>query len=424
MSGAEQGLWAQSCVEAVQAPPLEGDVGADLVVIGGGFTGVSAALHAAQTGAGVRLLEARDIGHGGSGRNVGLVNAGLWSPPDEIRAQMGQSAGDRLIAALAGAPELVFSLIGQHGIACEPVRAGTLHCAHSAAGMADLRRRFTQLRASGAPVELLPHDDAVRRIGSEAYHGALFDPRAGTVQPLAYARGLARAAAAAGAHLHGQSPAQAVRREAGLWHVETPGGTVRARALLLATNAYHLGCAGLPAPSYTAVHFFQLATAPLPEALRAQILPAGEGGWDTGLIMTSFRMDAAGRLVIGAMGDLGHPGGALHRGWAGRALARLFPALAGQALEQAWCGRIAMTADHLPKVVRLGAAGLSVFGYSGRGIGPGTLFGRDLAAALLSDDEGQLPVPVIAGYGERFTGLRQAFFESGAALTHLLGARR
>ncbi len=424
MSGAEQGLWAQSCAETVQAPPLSGDVGADLVVIGGGFTGVSAALHAAQAGAEVRLLEAREIGHGGSGRNVGLVNAGLWSPPDEIRAQMGAAAGDRLIAALAGAPELVFALIGQHGIACEPVRAGTLHCAHSAAGMADLRRRFTQLRDSGAPVELLQRDDAVRRIGSAAYHGALFDPRAGTVQPLAYARGLARAAVTAGAALHGQSPAQAVRRDAGLWHVDTPGGTVRARALLLATNAYHLGCAGLPAPSYTPVHFFQLTTAPLPEALRADLLPGGEGGWDTGLIMTSFRMDAAGRLVIGAMGDLGHAGSGLHRGWAGRALARLFPALAGQPLEHAWCGRIAMTADHLPKLVRLGAGALSVFGYSGRGIGPGTLFGRDLAGALLSGDEGGLPVPVSDAYAERFTGLRQAVFETGAVLRHLVGARR
>lgn len=424
MSGAEQGLWAQSSAEAVQAPPMSGDVGADLVVIGGGFTGVSAALHAAQAGAEVRLLEACEIGHGGSGRNVGLVNAGLWSPPDEIRAHMGQAAGDRLIAALAGAPELVFSLIGQHGIACEPVRAGTLHCAHSAAGMADLRRRFTQLRDSGAPVELLPRDDAVRRIGSEAYHGALFDPRAGTVQPLAYAQGLARAAGTAGAALHGQSPALRVRREAGLWHVDTPGGTVRAKALLLATNAYHFGCAGLPAPSYTPVHFFQLATAPLPETLRAQILPGGEGGWDTGLIMTSFRMDAAGRLVIGAMGDLGHAGGGLHRGWAGRALARLFPALSGQALEQAWCGRIAMTADHLPKVVRPGEGALSVFGYSGRGIAPGTLFGRALAHALLSGDESGLPVPVRDTYGERFTGLRQAVFETGAVLRHLVGARR
>jgi len=424
MSGAEQGLWAQTCAEAVEAPPLDGDAQADLVVIGGGFSGCSAALHAAQAGAEVRLIEAEDFGHGGSGRNVGLVNAGLWLPPDDIRAHMGQAAGDRLVTALAGAPDLVFSLIEEHGIACEPVRGGTLHCAHSAAGLTDLRRRHAQLSAGGAPVELLERDAAVPRIGSAAFHGALYDPRAGTVQPLAYARGLARAAAEAGAHLHARSAARSVRREDGLWRVETPGGTVRAPRLLLATNAYHRGCAGLPAPDYTTVNFFQLATAPLPEGLRADILPGGEGCWDTGLIMTSFRLDAAGRLVIGGMGDLGHPGAGLHRGWAARKLARLFPALAGQPFEVAWCGRIAMTADHLPKVRRLGAGALSVFGYSGRGIGPGTLFGRDLAAALLSGDDSRLPVPVIDSYGERFTGVREAFFETGAVLTHLVGARR
>ncbi|TDE39742.1 NAD(P)/FAD-dependent oxidoreductase [Antarcticimicrobium sediminis] len=424
MSAAEQGLWAQTCGEAVQAPPLQGDAQADLVVIGGGFTGVSAALHAAQAGAEVRLLEAKEIGHGGSGRNVGLVNAGLWLPPADIRAQMGQAAGDRLTAALAGAPDLVFSLIVQHGIACEPVRAGTLHCAHSRSGMADLRRRHAQLVASGAPVELLQPAQAGARLGSAAFHGALFDPRAGTLQPLAYARGLARAAVAAGAHLHGQSPARTVRPAQGGWLVETPGGTIRARALLMASNAYHQGGVGMPAPAFTAVHFFQLATAPLPEALRGDILPGGEGGWDTGRIMSSFRMDAAGRMVIGAMGDLGHPGAALHRGWARRKLARLFPALAGQPLEVEWCGRIAMTSDHVPKVVRLGPGALSVFGYSGRGIGPGTLFGRELAQALLSGGDSGLPVPVVDAYGEPCTGLRQAFFETGAALTHLVDARR
>lgn len=424
MTASPDNLWQLTCREEAGALPLAGDASADLVIIGGGFTGCSAALHAARSGADVRLIEAEEIGHGGSGRNVGLVNAGLWLPPGDIRAHLGPEAGDRLIAALAGAPELVFSLIDRFGISCEPVRSGTLHCAHSAAGLADLRRRHAQLSASGAPVTLLDREEAARRTGSAAFHGALFDPRAGTIQPLAYARGLGRAAVEAGAILHQHSPAQTVTHRGGAWQVETPQGTIRAKALLLASNAYHRLCRGLPAPHYTPVHFFQLATAPLADDLRRDLMPGGEGCWDTGIIMTSFRIDAAGRLVLGAMGDLGHPGAALHRGWAARKLARLFPALQGQTLERAWCGRIAMTADHIPKILRAGPSAFSVFGYSGRGIGPGTLFGRDLAQALLSGDESGLPVPPVPAYRERLTGLRRAYFETGASLIHLIRARR
>ncbi|MCA0873256.1 FAD-binding oxidoreductase [Seohaeicola saemankumensis] len=420
---AEVNLWQLTCAEQIDAPPLDRDLTVDLVVIGGGFTGCSAALHAAQDGARVALVEAQQIGHGGSGRNVGLANAGLWLPPDDIRAHMGQGAGDRLIGLLAGAPDLVFALIDRHAITCEPMRSGTLHCAHSAKGLKDLQNRHAQLAATGAPVRLLAADETARRTGSDRFHGALFDPRAGTIQPLAYARGLARAAMAAGAGVHQNTPAQSVTREGDLWCVVTPGGTIRAKSLLLATNAYHCGASGLPAPQYTTVGYFQLATAPLNDTQRAAILPGGEGCWDTGLIMSSFRIDAAGRLILGAMGDLSHPAAGMHRAWAARKLARLFPDLAGVPLTHVWCGHIAMTSDHLPKVLRLGPGALSVFGYSGRGIGPGTLFGRNAAQALMAGDDRLLPVAPVDTYGEGFTGLRRAYYETGAVLTHALRAR-
>ncbi|MFP6681506.1 MAG: FAD-dependent oxidoreductase, partial [Gammaproteobacteria bacterium] len=135
----------------MDAPPLHDYASADLVVIGGGFTGCSAALHAAEQGAEVRLLEAETIGHGGSGRNVGLVNAGLWTPPDEDEQILGRDAGVRLNAALAEAPDLVFSLIERHAIECEAIRCGTLHCAHSAAGFRELKNRLHQQRERSAP---------------------------------------------------------------------------------------------------------------------------------------------------------------------------------------------------------------------------------------------------------------------------------
>lgn len=422
MNDPEHTLWRSTCTEAVTAPTLTADAAVDLAVIGGGYTGCSAALTAACAGASVCLLEAREIGFGGSGRNVGLVNAGLWLPPDDIRARIGAEPGERLIDLLAKAPSDVFALIGKYDIACEPVRNGTLHCAHSASGLKNLQTRHAQLSEAGAPVELLSADQAGERTGSQAFHGALFDPRAGTIQPLAYAMGLVRAASQAGARIHMRSPVQTMTYEGGHWVLKTPGGTVRAKSVIQATNAYHHA---LPdtAPAYVPVYYFQYTTAPLTDNLRASILPKKEGCWDTGLIMTSFRLDQAGRMIIGGIGDLGHAGRVAHSGWVRRKLAELYPELAGQPLEHGWHGRIAMTSDHIPKITRIGPNALAAHGYSGRGIGPGTVFGRMMAESLLTNDLSLLPVLAVSEYRESWTRVRRAFFESGAALTHLIKAR-
>lgn len=422
MSDPELPLWQNTCREHLECTDLSDTVTADLAIIGGGYTGCSAALTAARAGASTVLLEAHDIGHGGSGRNVGLVNAGLWVPQDDIRAHLGHEAGNRLITLLAQAPSDVFQLIAEHDIACEPVRNGTLHCAHSPSGYRDIGTRHTQHVASGAPVELLSAQQVQQRTGSAAFHGALFDPRAGTIQPLAYVRGLARAAAGAGARVFQRSPVTSMAHDGHAWVLKTSRGEVRAKAVIQATNAYHQGLQGT-APSYVPVYYFQCATAPLPEALRKDILPGGEGCWDTGLIMTSFRMDREGRFIIGGMGDLGHIGRSVHSGWVRRKMAALFPALAGEPLVTGWHGRISMTSDHLPKIVSIGPRALSVHGYSGRGIGPGTVFGRLAAESLLSGDPSVLPVRMVDTHDERLPGMRRAFFESGAVATHLLKAR-
>lgn len=422
MKNPEHALWRDTCRERLNAAPLSGELSVDLAIIGGGYTGCSAALTAAQAGASVCLLEAQHIGHGGSGRNVGLVNAGLWLPPDDIRSHLGPEAGGRLIDLLGNAPSDVFALIDKHGIACDPLRNGSLHCAHSKAGLRDLQTRNAQLRSTGAPVELLSAEAARSRTGSDAFHGALFDPRAGTIQPLAYAIGLARAASDAGAQIFVDSPVQTMQHRNGHWILKTPGGTVRAGSVIQATNAYHQGLQ-YSSPAYVPVYYFQYATAPLSHNLRASILPAGEGGWDTGLIMTSFRLDGEGRLVIGGMGDLGHAGRMAHSAWARRKLVSLYPQLADQPLVQGWHGRIAMTSDHIPKITEIGPNALSAHGFSGRGIGPGTVFGRLMAESLLTGDSSRLPVPSVPEFRERWTGLRRAYFETGAALTHFVKAR-
>lgn len=412
-------LWADSAAEAFTARSLQGEFSADLVILGGGFTGLSAALDAAGQGADVILLEAETIGHGGSGRNVGLVNAGLWLSPDAVCKTLGQAAGDQLNAALAAAPDLVFGLIDAHDIQCEPRRNGTLHLAHAPKGVAQLQTRYDQMAARGAPVTLLDSADTAERTGTTAFHGALHDARAGTIHPLAYARGLARAAETQGARIFEASPAVSVMRHAGHWVVRSPGGKVRAKALLVATNAYHQAVEQLIVPQPATVNYFQLATEPLGHNLAGDILANGEGCWDSALIMSSLRRDADGRIILGGMGD----DVALQSNWARRKLTQLFPRLRDVAITHAWAGKISMTSDHLPKVLRLGTLGLSIFGYSGRGIAPGTLMGRCAARALLSDDDSMLPLVPIERHTERFTRLKTAAFETGARLVHRFSAR-
>ncbi|MEX3008548.1 NAD(P)/FAD-dependent oxidoreductase [Hoeflea sp. TYP-13] len=420
LNRAQQILWQTTCREQLLTSVQEGDVTADLVVVGGGFSGCSAALKAAELGLNVCVLEAERIGLGGSGRNVGLVNAGLWMPPDDVERTMGREAGEKLNAALAGAPDLVFSLIDKHRIDCEAVRNGTLHCAHSAAGLRDIKSRYRQLESRGAPVTLLDPLDTAARTGSSRFQGALHDARAGTIQPLAYCTGLARAAQQAGANIHTNSPATHIERQGDQWLAHTARGTVTAKYLLVATNAYHVEAQGVPAPAFVPVHYFQVATVPLDDENRAAILPELEGGWDTATVMSSFRRDQNGRLIIGAVGSLDHSAASIHRDWARSKLSQLFPHLKDIPLEYVWCGRIAMTSDHIPKIVRLGANAHMIYGYSGRGIGPGTLFGSRVVSAFATGNEELLPIKPVDRHEERHVTLKAAYYETGACLAHLV----
>lgn len=383
-------LWERSAEEADFAAPLEGDAESELAIVGGGFTGLSTALHAAERGIGAHVIEARQIGYGGSGRNVGLVNAGLWLPPQDIRARLGGEYGDRLVTALGEAPAYVMELIEKHQIRCELTRTGTIHAAHSPAGYEDLARRAAEWQRLGAPVDLLSREEAARKIGSEVFFGGLLDRRAGTINPMGYVRGLARAARAAGATISTGVAATGLARENGRWVVQTGRGRVTAKSVVLGTNAYTDDLWPGLAKTFTMIHYFQVATAPLGERA-ADILPERQGLWDTGPIMFSLRRDAFGRILVGSMGKAM---GALSRRFARRRLERMFPQLGPVAFEEAWFGQIAMTPDHLPRIHRLAEGLYTPIGYNGRGIAPGTIFGRAMAELLAGGGEADLPLPV------------------------------
>ncbi|WP_333828972.1 NAD(P)/FAD-dependent oxidoreductase [Pararhodobacter sp.] len=417
------GLWAETAPPAPQTERFSGAHEADIAIVGAGFTGLAAALEAAGAGARVVVLEAAEIGAGGSGRNVGLVNAGLWLMPEVLEKRLARHTPDSpLPALLAQAPAAVWALIERHGIDCEARPVGTLHCAPDRAGLDALSERAMQWRARGVPVALLDAAQTRARTGSDAFRGALFDPRAGTIQPLGYVRGLAQAALTAGAQIFTRAPVTDARQSGGIWELTTPGGTLRAPRVIWATNAYAQGPAEEPAKALAVLPYFNFATNPLPEALREGILPGGEGAWDSAKILTSFRLDAAGRFIIGSVGALGAADRGAHTAWAARQMARLYPQLKGQAFAHEWFGRIGTTPDALPRLWQPGPGAFGFMGYNGRGIGPGTVLGQILARVALGQ-EAALPA-LQAAEPDRLRQPRSLFIRTGAALWHLADRRR
>ncbi len=417
------GLWKVTAPQPPSLAALEGREKVDVAVIGGGYTGLSAALHLAEAGTDVVLLEAKEIGFGGSGRNVGLVNAGLWLMPEDVEKKIGSDYGKRLVDVLGHSPDLVYGLIEKYGIQCEAIRKGTLHCAHSPAGYRNLQQREAQWKERGAPVKLLGRKAAAAKIGSEAFYGALFDERAGTVQPLAYAYGLAKAAQQAGAILHSDSPVIDCKRESDAWRLSTPSGHVLAKFVILAVQGYPDYAFKKKVNAIIPFNYFQFATPPLSEKMRKTILPGGQGAWDTALILSSFRLDAAGRLIIGSVGQVENMAYALHENWARRTIKKIFPQVGNTTLEYGWNGCIAMTVDHIPRFHILDNNMVTVTSYNGRGIGPGSVFGKLLAEYSLNGSEQDIPLPVKKPKNVFLRGLRGLFYETGARAYHILQRR-
>lgn len=418
------GLWEVTAPPAPSCPPLAGEAEAEVAIVGAGYAGLSAALTLAEAGVSVCLLEAVEPGFGGAGRNVGLVNAGLWVMPEAVIAGLGPLYGNRLLDLLGAAPAEVWARVAKHAIPCEANPVGTLHCANDAKGRAELAERERQWLSRGAPVRLLSAAETETKVGSRAYKGALLDQRAGTIQPLAYARGLARAALAAGARIHGQSPVSAIARRGEAWRLTTPQGAVSANWVIMAGDAYAHGPFAELRGRQVHLPYFNIATRPLTAAERGAILPEGQGAWDTREILSSFRLDAAGRMVFGSVGALKGIGAAVHEAWARRALGRIFPGLSGVDVQTRWFGKIGMTENSLPGFHQLDHNIVAISGYNGRGIGPGTVFGRCLAEHVTgARPVEEMPLPPVPAQNRPLRALRERYYDFGASLAHLVGDR-
>ncbi|MCX8101794.1 MAG: FAD-binding oxidoreductase [Geminicoccaceae bacterium] len=388
-------LWTATAPPGPSCPPLEGEVEAEVAIVGGGYTGLSAALHLAERRVSVVLLEAHEPGWGASGRNGGQVIPGLKEDPDAVERILGPTFGRRAVRLSGEAPDLVFDLVARHGIACGAVRAGWIQPAPDEAGVRLQRARVEQWQRRGAPVEWLDRGAVSAALGTGLYLGGLLDRRAGSLQPLAYARGLAAAAIRAGARICGRSPALRLERAGAGWRVRSPRGAVRARTVLLCTNGYSDGLLPGLARALVPVVSVQVASAPLSENVRRSILPGGEAASDTRRLLVYFRLDPEGRLVIGGRGAASERGVRAAQARLRRLAQRMFPQLPDDLVwERAWGGRVALTENHLPFLVEPAPGLVAAAGYNGRGVAMATAMGRVLAdkASGVPDDELDFPL--------------------------------
>jgi glycine/D-amino acid oxidase-like deaminating enzyme len=389
-----QSLWSVTAPAGPSLTPLSGSQRAQVAVVGAGYTGLSAALHLAEGGRDVVVLDAADIGERASGLNGGQVIPGVKHDPDTVEAMLGPYAGGRLVGTAATGPDVVFELITRLNIQCDAKRAGWLQPATSEAALARLARRAEQWWRRGVPLDLLSRREVLQLTGSARYCGGLLDRRGGTVQPLAYVRGLAEAAARAGARIHTHSAALRLARLSGAWSIETAEGSVSAPTVILATNAYTGNLNDELRRTLVTVPSFQVATAPIPTQLRSTILPDGQAASDTWHLLRYFRLDAGGRLVLGTRGTFAAAPSLREVAYHYRAVHEIYPQLEGIPFEYHWGGLVAMTRDHLPHLHELAPGLLAGVGYNGRGVALATVMGRLLARRALGTPVAELGFPV------------------------------
>lgn len=387
-------LWAVTAPAPPETRPLVGTVTADLCVIGAGYTGLSAALHAAGAGASVVVLEAAVIGWGASGRNNGQVIPTLSRmDPDDIAAGAG-TKGEEFVALIRDSGTLVFDLIRRHGIEAEAVQNGWLQPAHRESRMKLVEKRVAAWGRRGAPVQLLDRAAIAKLTGTDHWHGGWVNATGGRINPLGYARGLARAAIAAGVTVHTMTPAERIDRVGRRWTVTTPRGAVQAERVIIASNAYSTELWPGFREEVVPVRSYQLATAPLSDNARKTILPEGHALSDTRGDLYFFRLDGTGRLITGGALAVGFDWENRIRQRIAKRVADVYPQVGVPQFDYVWWGYVGMTIDKVPHVHELAPGVTGWNGCNGRGVALATAIGRELGRQATGTPWTRIPLPL------------------------------
>src|SRR3954452_6672987 len=237
-AGWSDSLWAAVTPAGPELPKLLGAAEADVIVIGAGFTGLSAALHLREARVDVAIVEAMPPGWGASGRNNGQVIPTLSRPdPEDIIAKHG-AVGERFVALLRDSASALFDVARRYQIPAEQEQAGWVQPVHSHGRIKIAERRVRQWQKLGAAVELLSREQTRQMLGSDAWYGGFWNRTGGHINPLALSRGLAKAVIDRGGRIFANSPATGLERRNNRWIVKTADGEISGRALIVATNAY------------------------------------------------------------------------------------------------------------------------------------------------------------------------------------------
>ena len=361
----------------------------DVAVVGSGYCGVAAALELARRGRSVAVLERGAIGAGASTRNGGMVLPELKHGPRTLAARYG-TLGERMHAAVEDAFDHVEALIDAETIDCDYERSGQLYLATGARSAAGLRSLADEHASVGNPARVVSGDELAKEIGSTLFPAGLVIERSGGLHPARFHAGLVRAAVAEGVTLHANTAVTAIASRPSGARVDTAMGPIDAGAVLLAVNAHADGAAPrlrrrvLPMGSYI------IATEPLDDDRAEAVLPTRRMAFDTKNLLWYWRLDPDGRLVFGGRKGLGRVSVAEARDHLYAAMVQVYPQLAGVAIERAWGGRVAITADRLPHCGRIDGAWYAA-GCNGSGVALMTWLGHRMAAAMCGE-----PLPVFA----------------------------
>jgi glycine/D-amino acid oxidase-like deaminating enzyme len=355
----------------------------DIVVIGGGYAGITAARELARRGVAVTLVEAHTLGWGASTRNGGIVHAGYKWGPRELLKRYGEETGRALYRETLDSYAFVKQVIAEEAIDCDFREVGHLELAYAPSHVADLAATQAGLASVGVTSTIVPRERLREEIGSDAYYGGLVIDGSGLLHPGRYFAGLATAADAAGADLHEGTRARTIRRQAdGRFVVETERGAILARDVFVATNGYTDGVVPTLRRRVIPIGSYIIASEPLPEDLARELSPKGRAFFDTKNFLFYWHVSADRRMIFGGRASfmptsIDRSAAILHKG-----LLEVHPQLAGRRIDYAWGGNVGFTFDRMPHVGRTGDGVAFAMGCCGTGVALMTHLGTKVGAWL------------------------------------------